>query len=444
MSKTYPEHSRQEQRHAGSLLMLSSRFLTLILILSFAWATPANADSLTEAMRLSTVPVVCLVSPSNVGTGSGFLVAEGKHVVTNRHVIACTDEGGKVGIMAANGELVPAAVLWQSAAKDLAILRIEKNPGGQAVAFATRSAMDERDKVIVAGYPGAALRSTRDFGRVSFAEGIISKFTELDSPEGTVRHIQITAPVNPGNSGGPLFNEFGQVVGINVQKSMTSVLVVDPSAPQGVRQERVPLGEGVAWAILSDELLVELDRLHLPFNATRARSNAFTAEFGRQPILFTIMGLTMGLAMVAVGLLLNRRGRAVIKDAVTRGRGLVTQRVATPGKAASKPVLRGITGPYANASVPLDEDQIAIGRDASICQLVMPAETTDIGRRHCTVRWDKVNAVFLLEDCWTTNGTFLDNGDRIDAAMPRRLKPGERFYLTNRHYQFEVALEPQS
>ena len=74
----------------------------------------------------------------------------------------------------------------------------------------------------------------------------------------------------------------------------------------------------------------------------------------------------------------------------------------------------------------------------------MPAETTDIGRRHCTVRWDKATAVFLLEDCWTTNGTFLDNGERIEAAMPRRLKPGERFYLANRHCQFEVALEPQS
>lgn len=62
---------------------------------------------------------------------------------------------------------------------------------------------------------------------------------------------------------------------------MTAVLVVDPTAAQGIRQERVPLGEGVAWAILSDELLVELERLHLPFNATRAKPNAVAAEFSR-------------------------------------------------------------------------------------------------------------------------------------------------------------------
>lgn len=442
MSKTNP--NQRENQHAACQFPVSGKFHLLTLILGFAWATPVSADSLTEAMRASTVPVVCVVSASNLGTGSGFLVADGKHVVTNRHVVACTNEGGKVGIMAANGELIQATVLWQSDAKDLAILRVEKNPGGQVVAFATRSTMDERDKVIVAGYPGAALRSTRDFGRVSFAEGIISKFTELDSPEGTVKHIQITAPVNPGNSGGPLFNELGQVVGINVQKSMTAVLVVDPTAPQGIRQERVPLGEGVAWAILSDELLVELERLHLPFNATRVKPNAVAAEFGRQPVLLTLMGLTMVLAMVAVGLLANRRSRVVIKDALTRGRGVLTQRAATPAKVPHKPVLRGITGPYANTAVPLDADQIAIGRDASICQLVMPSDATDIGRRHCTVCWDKFTETFLLEDCWTTNGTFLDNGERIDSATPCRLKPGERFYLANRHYQFELALEPKS
>jgi len=428
----------------GSEFMSSGKVFAFMFLTGIALSTPAHADNLTEAMRSSTVPVVCLVSPSNIETGSGFLVADGKHVVTNRHVIACTGEGGKVGIMAAHGELMQAAVLWQSATKDLAVLRVEKSPGGQAVAFAARSAMDERDKVIVAGYPGAALRSTRDFGRVSFSEGIISKFTELDSPEGTVRHIQITAPVNPGNSGGPLFNDMGQVVGINVQKALTAVLVVDPNAPQGIRQERVPLGEGVAWAILSDELLVELERLHLPYYVSRSKPNPIAAELGRQPVLFTLIGISMLLAITAIGLLANRRSRNVIKDAVTRGQSGLTKRVAAPAKARLKPVLRGMTGPYAGTAVPLDSEQIAIGRDASLCQLVLPADATDVGRRHCTVRWDKATRFFWLEDCWTTNGTFLDSGERIDSATPRQLKPGERFYLSKREYQFEVALETES
>lgn len=412
-----------------------------LLILGIGWSTTAGANPLTDSMRSSTVPVVCIASPTEVGAGSGFLIAEGKHVVTNRHVVACGDEGGQVGIMTAAGEPVKAAVIWKSEAKDLAVLRVEKDPGGQPVTFATRNTLDERDKVIVAGYPGAAMRSTRDFGRVSFAEGIVSKFTELDSTAGTIRHIQITAPVNPGNSGGPLFNEHGQVVGINVQKSLTAVLVVDPSSPQGVRQERVPLGEGVAWAILSDELLVELERLHLPFTVTRSKPNAFAAEFGRQPVLFTLLALTMGIGLFAIGLLSTRGGRVVVKDAVTRGRNVVNRQAHSPAKVKASPVLRGVSGPYANATMPMDDKPIAIGRDANVCQLVMPADAAEIGRRHCTVRWDKNIEMFLLEDCWSENGTFLATGEQVDSKKPRIVKPGERFFLANRNCLFEVALE---
>ncbi len=415
-----------------------------LLILALGWLIPAQADGLTESMRSSTVPVVCLTSPTKVGAGSGFIVATGKHVVTNRHVVACADEGGRVGVMSASGELVQATVAWKSEAKDLAVLSVEKDLGGQPVAFATRTTIDERDKVIVAGYPGAAQRSARDFGKVSFAEGIISKFTELDSSGGTIRHIQITAPVNPGNSGGPLFNEFGQVVGINVQKSLTAVLVVDPTALLGVRQERVPLGEGVAWAILSDELLVELEHLHLPFTATRSKPNAFSTEFAKQPILFSFAALAMLLAAVSTGLLLTRRGRVAIKDVVTRGRDFATKRVSSPAKPSASPVLRGISGPYAHATIPMDDKPIAIGRDANICQLVMPPDAADIGRRHCTIRWERATRTFLLEDCWTTNGTFLDNGEIVEPAKPRSIKPGDRFYLANRQYQFEVAVESHS
>lgn len=436
--------TRQQRRHLDGAKTFVAHIGHGLLILGLIWSIPSQADGLTESMRLSTVPVVCAASPTSIGGGSGFIVATGKHVVTNRHVIACADEGGRIGVMSASGELVPATVVWKSDTKDLAILGVERSLGGQPVTFATRSSMDERDKVIVAGYPGAAQRSERDFGRVSFAEGIISKFTELDSRDGTIRHIQITAPVNPGNSGGPLFNEFGQVVGINVQKSLTAVLVIDPSAPLGIRQERVPLGEGVAWAILSDELIVELERLHLPFTATRSKPSAYAAEFAKQPILFLLVIFAMILAVVSIGLLLTRRGRVAIKEVVTRGRSSPTKPVSSPSKPRTNPVLRGISGPYANATMPMDDKPIAIGRDAKVCQLVMPSDADDIGRRHCTVRWDRANGTFLLEDCWTTNGTFLGNGEMIEPAKPKSIKPGDQFYLANRQYQFEVALEPNS
>ena len=444
MVKNCSELKRKPNKRTAGLWDFLVNSVRCLLILGIGWSTSASCNPLTESMRLSTVPVVCIASPTKVSAGSGFLIAAGKHVVTNRHVVGCTEEGGQVGIMTAAGELVKATVIWKSEPKDLAVLSVERSPGGQPVTFATRSALDERDKVIVAGYPGAAQRSDRDFGRVSFAEGIVSKFTELDSSAGPIRHIQITAPVNPGNSGGPLFNEYGQVIGINVQKSLTAVLVVDPSVPQGIRQERVPLGEGVAWAILSDELLAELERLHLPFTATRSKPNAFATEFDRQPVLFALIALTMGIGLLAIGLLSTRRGRLVVKDVVTRRHSALTQQVHSQVKLRTHPVLRGVSGPYANAVISMDDKPIAIGRDANICHLVMPADATEIGRRHCTVRWDKSMARFMVEDCWTTNGTFLDTGERIDSAKPQAIRAGERFYLADRSYLFEVSLEKVS
>ena len=434
----------QQRDYLDCAITSTANIVCGLLLLGSVCPQSSHADELTESMRLSTVPVLCVSSPTRLETASGFIVGAGKHVVTNQHVVTCADTGGKVGILSASGEVVQASVEWKSNAKDLAILRVEKSLGGAAVTFASRNAMDERDKVIVAGYPGAARRSERDLGRVSFAEGIISKFTELDSPDGTVRHIQISAPVNPGNSGGPLFNEFGQVVGINVQKSLTAVLVVDASSSLGVRQERVPLGEGVAWAILSDELLVELERLHIPFTASRAKPGAFAAEFARRPFLLLLLILTLLLAVVSIGVLLTLRGRIAIKEAVTRGRNFATQRISTPTKPQPHPVLRGLSGLYANAVIPIDDKTIAIGRDAQLCQLVMPLTATEIGHRHCTIRWDPSTGTFLLEDCWTTNGTFLESEEKIESSIPRSLPPGDGFYLANRQNRFKVALEPNT
>ena len=349
----------QQRDYLDCAITSTANIVCGLLFLGSVCPQSSHADELTESMRLSTVPVLCMESATSIKTGSGFIVAAGQHVVTNRHVVACADTGGKVVVISASGEVVQASVVLKANAKDLAILHVEKSLGGAAVTFATRDAMSERDKVIVAGYPGAALRSERDLGRVSFAEGIISKFTELDSPDGAIRHIQMTAPVNPGNSGGPLFNEFGQVVGINVQKSLTAVLVVDASTSLGVRQERVPLGEGVAWAILSDELLVELERLQLPFSVNRSKPGAFAAEFARRPFLLLLLILTLLLAVVSIGILLTLRGRVAIKEVVTRGRNFAAQRISTHAKPQSHPVLRGLSGPYANAVIYMDDKTIA-------------------------------------------------------------------------------------
>lgn len=74
-----------------------------------------------------------------------------------------------------------------------------------------------------------------------------------------------------------------------------------------------------------------------------------------------------------------------------------------------QPVLRGVSGPFAGSVVELDDRPLAIGRDPRLCQLVMPPTATDIGRCHCIVQYHAETGGFTLEDCWSSNGTFIDD-----------------------------------
>jgi pSer/pThr/pTyr-binding forkhead associated (FHA) protein len=66
---------------------------------------------------------------------------------------------------------------------------------------------------------------------------------------------------------------------------------------------------------------------------------------------------------------------------------------------------------------------------------------TEIGRKHCVLRFDATVQAFLLEDCDSTNGTFLRAGQRLAPGSPKLLRPGQRFYLSNPMTLFEVDIE---
>ncbi|MBI3797878.1 MAG: FHA domain-containing protein [Deltaproteobacteria bacterium] len=111
--------------------------------------------------------------------------------------------------------------------------------------------------------------------------------------------------------------------------------------------------------------------------------------------------------------------------------------------AAQKPILRAVDGHFRGNVLELTEEPLMIGRDPGTCQLVFPANMTDIGRKHCILRFDKKVHIFLLEDCGSTNGTFLGAGERIDPGHPQRLQAGDRFYLSNPLTTFEVNFAKQ-
>lgn len=135
------------------------------------------------------------------GYGTGFLVSAGGHVLTNRHVVAdCRGitVDGKTAILLAEDQTF-----------DLALLQVAGLEGSTPASFAQDPARLNSD-VTVAGYPLPDL-----LGGLNITRGAV---TSLKGIGGDGINMQISAPVQPGNSGGPVINAFGQVVGVVVAK----------------------------------------------------------------------------------------------------------------------------------------------------------------------------------------------------------------------------------
>jgi S1-C subfamily serine protease len=142
--------------------------------------------------------------------GSGFIVDSGRKIVTNRHVV----EGGKeFAVRTGLGEIIKARLLFLSPTDDIAVLELEKPlPADRAIPANAYAKPGVGRNVVVMGYP---LWSVLGEGSPSLTNGMVSKRTGLQDDKGT---FQLTAKVNKGNSGGPVFDLSGHVVGITVGK----------------------------------------------------------------------------------------------------------------------------------------------------------------------------------------------------------------------------------
>ena len=149
-----------------------------------------------------------------VSSGSGFYVSKEGHVVTNHHVI----EGCREIKIFAKGKLINTDVIASDRQNDLALLKAKINPP-----FVFPISTDTpygTQEVVVAGYPfGNSLSSS-----IKFTKGIVSSLSGLGN---NYSEIQIDAAIQPGNSGGPIIDEYGNVLGVAVAKLDVVKIVED-------------------------------------------------------------------------------------------------------------------------------------------------------------------------------------------------------------------------
>jgi 2-alkenal reductase len=145
------------------------------------------------------------------GAGSGFILDQAGHIVTNNHVVAGASQ---IAVIFHNEFEVEATVVGTDEDSDLAVLRVEQLPDGvHPLPLADSSSVDTGQWVIAIGNP-FGLGGSMSIGIVSAVGRVIpSGVTPFSIPEA----IQTDAAINPGNSGGPLLNLNGEVIGVNAQ-----------------------------------------------------------------------------------------------------------------------------------------------------------------------------------------------------------------------------------
>ena len=143
------------------------------------------------------------------GSGSGFLYDTEGRIVTNFHVVVNAEE---LVVTLADGHTFPATVVGVDPSNDLAVIQIEANNLPQPLALGDSDDLRVGEFVVAIGNP---------FGQAgTLTVGVISALGRtIESPDGQFigEAIQTDAAVNPGNSGGPLLDLRGQVIGINSQ-----------------------------------------------------------------------------------------------------------------------------------------------------------------------------------------------------------------------------------
>ena len=145
----------------------------------------------------------------STATGSGFLIDNDGHILTNAHVV----QGAKrVDVQLGDGDTQQAQIVGVDPSTDIALLKVDNTEGANPLALGDSSKVQVGDPVVAIGNPFGLDRTV--------TTGIVSALQrQIQAPNGFSISdvIQTDAAINPGNSGGPLIDGAGQVIGINSQ-----------------------------------------------------------------------------------------------------------------------------------------------------------------------------------------------------------------------------------
>ena len=351
-----------------------------------------------------------------------YFVTNG-HVVQYAYLIPKQDSSysGQTTVVysGAENDFVTARVVYYSGPeeKDIAILKVP-SPTTKRISLPLRPSdtVEAGEQAYALGFPGVsdtlAENIRYDVEDVTITDGIISKRVSVVGAE--YEAFQINVDVNPGNSGGPLVDPSGNVIGVNTSGLVTNI------------GDEAQVATSVNYASIADQLIRILNEEGIEYTLM-GENTWMLYTFGILGVLTLIGAVTL--------LVLDAKAPAMAGAAGGGSAG------AKGGPMSRKPVIRGVTGRYTGQSFDLSKGKVVIGRDPNVCNIVYDKNTPGISSNHCQVVYDANSDCFLLTDNGSTYGTFLGNGKKLTALVAERLTAGDTFYLCDNANRFVVAKE---
>ena len=396
-----------------------------------AGSTGADGSAVEEACN--GVVRIYTVSDSGAYVGTGFAVGKkGKSsdiFVTNWHV--ATDEGAPAdvylvlntkGFEGDEDALVPCKILYTTTGyPDVAILQAERVITERtALPLCPSEYAKQGSTVYTLGYPASsdyANSSRADLKDITVTRGVISRFTQI-SWAGNTSAIQHDAHINKGNSGGPLINEDGAVIGINTYTFGE---------------------EGGEWSasVYIDYAMDALDDLGIAYDVCTPGSN--------HSILIILAG-AVGVALIAAAVVIAAKKRSGASQPIPVSPAPQPVPHPTP---APQPVptpynnvdsgfrLQGLKGTYQGRRFAITE-RIRIGRDPARNDIVYPSGTPGVSGVHCEILYRA--GQLYVRDVGSSNGTYLQRGQmqKLPAQQDIPIRMGDHLYIGSQSQEFVI------
>ncbi len=241
--------SKKKKRVSGTLtfviVLLAALTVAILCLSAVLYFTPeyssGSAMGSISSLYEDCCPFTVAIETDAGSIGSGFFVTENGYVVTNHHVIA---NASSVLVYTNNGGKYSADIVGSDVELDLAVLRVNGKNGQtfKTAKIADSDKVKTGDSIIVIGTP-----ERLDLAW-SLTSGYVSYAKRQSNMSGTMQtYIQISAAVNPGNSGGPLINANGEVIGIVQARVKDKIEVYDVNG--NVIGYTMPGADGIGLAI---------------------------------------------------------------------------------------------------------------------------------------------------------------------------------------------------